>query len=355
MPESWWDVACLAAPGLLAGSWEESLETCSKSSAAFWYLSTRRSDSPAHTEQVVTGFFLTPFFLFLWMGCSSGPAPLPTQEAVSQLDIADQATPPPIYQLLYDSAFLPEVRLAEQRTRILIWLRYLDLKELQLRQLLRLHERAMVLKQRVERSQAEIMASFEPKLVPTYDAIFDALRSGTPLDDPSFTAMAVPLLQERLQDNRLQELLSLRLQSVRALLDEEQEFLRLLTSHQEALFPDVLFVLRHSLDMAATPGDFKALVGTTFSAGDPTLLLLGDYDEDRGSFDLGGLWSEQSEEDISAPILHEARRELLLYLLLQEPALPQAIEAAIQAVDANSPPKPASSTIPAKMPRPSPR
>ena len=36
-------------------------------------------------------------------------------------------------------------------------------------------------------------------------------------------------------------------------------------------------------------------------------------------------------DGLPAPVLHEARRELLVYLLLQETALPEAIDAALAA------------------------
>lgn len=266
------------------------------------------------------------------LGCDNPPEPLPTRAEVEQLDEADRATPPPLYQLLYDSAFLPEVQYEEQKTRILIWLRYVGMQEHQLRHLLALHERAAVLRNRVQETQREIIEGFEPQLLPTYRALFQRLSEGVPLDDPQLERDAAALLETRLQEAREEELLAVRMQSVRALLDEEQEFLRQLTPEQEILFPDVLFVLRRDIDHAATPGDFRALVGTLFSAGEPTLLLRGDFSTDRQPLNLGGLWSDAARDELSAPVLHEARRELLLYLLLQEPALPDAVDGALQAL-----------------------
>lgn len=270
----------------------------------------------------------------LGLACQRPVPRLPTEERVKTLDQVDAATPPPLYQLLYDSAFLPDVQYNEQRTRILIWMRHVALEEHQIQELVSLHERAGVLRERLQRTQAEIVQSYEPELVPSYNAIFDALRGGAALDDPALAQLATPLLDTHRQRAREEELLTVRLQSVRALLDEEQDFLRSLTPRQEALFADVLFVLRRDLDAASNPGDFRALVGTLFSAGEPTLLLRGDFGTDRKPLNLGGLWSDQAAEDLTAPVLHEARRELLLYLLLQEPALPEAASAALAALQA---------------------
>lgn len=268
----------------------------------------------------------------LTSSCSSRPKELPTTETVAELDQVDRASTPPLYQLLYDSAFLPDVQLAEQRTRILIWLRYVDFQEHQLRMLSSLHARAETLRGRLEKSQQDITARYEPELIPAYNAVYDYLRQGADLNDPRFETTARELLELRRHRSREEELIAVRLQSIRALLDEEQDFLRLLTPKQEALFPDVLFVLRRNLDPASNPGDFRLMVGSLFSPGDPTLLLRGDYKAEREPLNIGGLWSDKAAKEITAPVLHESRRELLLYLLLQEPSLPESIDAALTAI-----------------------
>ena len=66
------------------------------------------------------------------LGCTPTPEPLPTQEAIKNLD-RNQA--PPLYQLLYDIPALPAFGPEEQRVRILIWLRHLDLNPGQLTRL----------------------------------------------------------------------------------------------------------------------------------------------------------------------------------------------------------------------------
>jgi len=263
--------------------------------------------------------------------CDLSASPFPTEERIEAIDEEDAATVPPLYQYLYDSAFLPEVQYAEQRTRILIWLRHVEFYEHQLEELKALHKRATTLRERVRSTQQEIIQRFEPELVPAYNVVYEHLRAGGAVDDPALEEAARALIETRVHKAREDELLAVRLQSVRALLDEEQEFLRSLSAQQEIRFPDVVFVLRRDLDMASNPGDFKSLVGSQFSVGDPTLLLRGDFDSERKILNIGGLWSDAVVEDLRAPVLHEARRELLLYLLLQEPALPEAVDAALHA------------------------
>lgn len=269
--------------------------------------------------------------------CDSAQTDLPTETRVRAVEDLDRETAPPLYQYLYDSAFLPEVHEREQATRILLWLRYIDLTADQLAILRGLHARAGVLRQRLEQSQRRIVDQYEPQLVPVYDSIFALLAEGAPLDDPRFEQVAAELMERRTNRLRDDELLAIRLQSVRALLDEEQALLRTLTPAQEARLPDLVFALRRQLDPAATAGDFRVLVGTLYSVGDPTLLLRGDFAASRTHLDIGGLWADDDPE-LSGPVLHQARRELLLYLLLQEPALPVAIDAALALAPGGAPP-----------------
>jgi hypothetical protein len=268
--------------------------------------------------------------LLITLGCRAVPAELPTEDRVRALEALDAETVPPLYQYMYDSAFLPEVQASEQRARILVWLRYAQLNEHQLQLMLQLHERAATLSSRLEASQQRIIERYEPQLGPIYDEIFRLLSEGAELDDPRLGQLAQTLRETRTQKLRDDELLAIRMQSIRALLDEEQELLRTLGPEQEARFPELIFALRHQLDMAANSGDFKVMVGSLYSVGDPTLLLRGDFEPTREHLDIGSLWADEDKSELSGPVLHQARRELLLYLLLQEPALPDAVRAALQ-------------------------
>ena len=280
--------------------------------------------------------------LLISVGCTAVPAELPTEERMRSIEALDSDTTPPLYQYMYDSAFLPEVQAAEQRARILVWIRYADLRDDQLQLMLRLHGRATILRERLEASQLRIIERYEPQLGPIYDEIFVLLSEGAELDDPRLDELAETLRETRTQKLRDDELLAIRMQSVRALLDEEQELLRTLNQSQEARFPELIFALRHQLDMAASSGDFRAMVGSLYSVGDPTLLLRGDFEIEREHLDIGGLWADPDKAELSGPVLHQARRELLLYLLLQEPALPDAVQAALQS---NAPATPDSAAL----------
>ncbi len=263
-------------------------------------------------------------------GCEATVQPLPTeitvQEANRKIERADQ---PPLYQLLYDYAFLPEVQYSEQRVRILIWLEEMDFSDFQLRSLLELHRKAERERHRIEEAQRQIIKDYEPRLKPIYDALWEALQADPPPDDEALEATAGALLTERLQHSREKELLQLRTQGVRSVLGMSRDWLATLDPHQEALLTDSLFFLRHRLDPYANHGDFRALIGTLFVAGDYGTLTRGSYDPDADHLNLGALWTEQSLSERQGPRFNEARRSLIIYMILMEPALPEAIRAAL--------------------------
>jgi hypothetical protein len=258
-------------------------------------------------------------------------------EKVQALSAVDSSATPPLYQLLYDSAFEPGAQSIEQRTRILIWLRYMGFERYQLLSLQSLHRRALEVASQVESQQKSIYSRYDSEVSSSYRRVHALLVAGTALDDPQFKEEAATLLTNADHIARDREAFSARTQSISSLLDEEQPFLQGLTPRQELLFPDVLFVLRATLEPISQPGAFRGLVGSTFTPGDPNLLLTGDYETSRKPMDLAGLWSDQASDTIAAPVLHEARLEMLLFLLLQEAALMPSIDDALLALSANEP------------------
>jgi len=287
---------------------------------------------------------ILPLFAGLCVACGEKPEKLPTAEKVAELSESDRASAPPLYQLLYDSAFNPSLQALEQRTRILIWLRYMDFEDFQIQELKALHGRAREVADRVRASEAEIYARYETDLASTYQRVHNLLVSGAPLDDARFQSEATALLERNDHVKRDREIFSTRMQSISALIEEEQHFLQGLTPRQEMLFADVLFTLRATLEPLHQPEAFRKLAGSTFTPGDPGLLLAGDYDEARRPMNLAGLWSDQASETIAAPVLHEARLEMLLFLLLQEEACAPALDDALRSRGASgvapSPPEP---------------
>jgi len=264
--------------------------------------------------------------------CGEKKQKLPTAEKVAELSETDRASAPPLYQLLYDSAFNPDLQALEQRTRILIWLRYMEFEAFQLQELKSLHERGKEVAEQVRKTEAEIYARYEANLAEAYENIRTLLVDGKPLDDESFNTAAASLLKNNDHVKRDREIYSTRMQSIATLLEEEQHFLQGLTPRQEMLFADVLFTLRSSLEPIHQPEAFRAMAGSTFTPGDPGLLLAGDYDENRQPMNLAGLWSDQASETISSPVLHEARLEMLLFLVMQEDAFGPAIDDALIAL-----------------------
>ena len=85
--------------------------------------------------------------------------------------------------------------------------------------------------------------------------------------------------------------------------------------------------LVHQLDPVGNPKDFSMLIGNTFEPGQYAILLKGTSELAQQSGNIGGLWSDEPE--LTGRVLHEAQREVVLYLALLEPALEEAIRAAM--------------------------
>ena len=268
--------------------------------------------------------------LVLCAGCVAEVEPLPTEVTVAATNKAiDRAAQPPLYQLIYDYAFLPEVQRSEQRVRILVWLKLMKFSDYQLRALSALHEEAARERRRIEEAQEAVVRDYEPRLAPVYDDLWEKMKAGADPSDAELEDAAAALLTERLQHSREKELLQLRAQGVRAVLTASQEWLVSLDHEQEALLTDSLGFLRHRLDPYANYGDFRALVGTLFVAGDYGTLNRGNFEPEEDHLNLGNLWTDQSLSERQGPTFNGARRTLILYMILMEPTLPEAIQAAL--------------------------
>ncbi|MED5370814.1 MAG: hypothetical protein VX899_07365 [Myxococcota bacterium] len=273
--------------------------------------------------------------LFLLLACATEPEPLPTAAAVAQAEAQmAQAAHPPVVQMLYDYSFLPEQQQAQQRVRIAIWLDWMSFDSTQLQMIAEARAVAVDQQARIDREMAAAVARSEPALTQAYADIESELRAGTPLTDPAMLAAAGPMAQERAHKELERELLALRLQGVQEVIAAEQPLLRSLTIEQEAHLSDALIFLRHRLDPYANPGDFNALVGTLFTPGDYATLTRGSFDPVADQWDLAGLWVEAEDREPGRPWFADLRRELILYLMLLEPALPEALEIAQSRVSA---------------------
>jgi hypothetical protein len=252
-------------------------------------------------------------------GCIDEPLPTPAAAEV-QADL-DRDALPPLYRKLYDYAFLPAVQADEQRVRLRIWLHYMEFDRYQLGVLSELVAFARREFTAVEEKNRQIVESYEPAVAGVYRRIWEAMERDASEDELATLADTLDPVKRREAD-----LLAVRAASVRAVLDAEEPFLRTLRPEQDTRFADAVFALRHRLDPWANPGDFHALVGTVYVAGDFGTLTQPTYDPAEDHLNIGGLWSEDPQA-LAGPYFQDARRDVILYMLLLEPTLPEAIEA----------------------------
>jgi len=258
----------------------------------------------------------------LGTACATPPTMLPTEEAAAAVEQPERA---PVYQLLYDAPALPETQASLQRVRILVWLIQLDLSTSQLDQLEALRAATAERQENLAATQRAAAEAREAEERAIYDALYAALQSGTALDDASLAPQLEALAALR-DANHDAELLRIRVEAMRAILEPMGTFQRSLTQTQENMVADALFFLRNRLDPIGNPGDFRALVGSTYESGQYDVLTRGTGEEGLKPLNIGGLWSDKP--GLTGRVLHEARREVILYLALLEPGLEDAIQTA---------------------------
>lgn len=254
------------------------------------------------------------------IGCSAQPTPLPTEEAVA---VFDRDAAPPLYQLLYTAPVLPADGAAQSQLRMLIWMRHMGLSASQLDQLESLRAMSAERAARIQAAEEAVVAQYAEAESSVHAAILEQVAAGIPIDDPIFPPLLAQLAELRAGGERERELMKLRMESMRSILEAESELLRSLSPSQEMMLADALFVLRAHLDPVANPGDYRALVGTTYEPGQYAVLTRGTGEGAQDPLNIGALWTDDGE--LTGYALHEARREVLLYLILLEPGLAEAI------------------------------
>jgi len=277
---------------------------------------TARLSSPPKAVLALGAWLLTT-------ACGSEPTPLPTEAELAE---RDRTSDPPLYQLLYDAPVLPEHAPEAARVRQLVWLRHMALSPTQLDRLAEVHAVATDRLARMQQREAEVVGRWQDQESKVYAQMWARMAEGAPVDAPEMNALVDELRELRAGGARERELVSVRLSSLQAILDAEQAFLRTLSPRQEHLMADALFFLRHRLDPIANPGDFRALVGTTYEPGQYAVLQRGLDDASRTPLDIGGLW--QDGDGSGGHTFFDARREVLLLMALLEPEFPRALEAA---------------------------
>jgi hypothetical protein len=277
-------------------------------------------------DEVTKACEIQTMFIVLSMiystGCSIEPTEMPTETLVAQNESYEI---PAGYQLIYDSPGLPKPDANQQRVRVLLWLKRMNFNSSQLEQLENLRQRIVERHQQlILREEAQAKKVIESE-TPIYNQIWDALRQGKTLESSELEPILIELNTAR-ENNSRATLLDARMEAIKAIIEEQGSFLRSLSPEQEATTVDALFFLRHLLDPIGNPRDFSLLVGNTYEPGQYAILMKGTSQLARQSGNIGGLWSDEPE--LTGRVLHEAQREVIIYLALLEPALEEAIRAA---------------------------
>lgn len=254
-------------------------------------------------------------------GCNADPTPMPTEELVAETVDLD-----PAYQLIYDTQAMKTPDQNQQRVRILLWLKRMNCNVSQLQKLDELRKLTVEKVASLEAIEAQREQQSQELYTPLFNQLWDSLRTGTELNDPQIQNI-IETFETSKKSAEETPSLDVRLETIKSIIDAEDTFLRSLSPEQESTIVDALYFLRYKLDPVGNPKDFSLLIGNTFEPGQYAILLKGTSELAQQSGNIGGLWSDQPE--LTGRVLHEARREVVLYLILLEPALEEAIRAAI--------------------------
>ena len=255
--------------------------------------------------------------LLIW-GCGNDPIAMPTKKQIDQE--RGFTKPSPLYQLLYESQPLPKPSSDQQRVRILIWLQKLEFSDDQIRFLSELQKEIQNRKEEVIQKEREASDKLVELETPIYNTLWDALKEGKNLKNQSDSI--AKLRAVRSQDPAL-DIQKLRIDSIRSIFEAQNSFLQTLSPEQEQMIMESLFFLRHHIDPIGTPDDFYAMIGRTYEPGQYAVLTRGGSDNAQKPLNIGGLWTDKDE--LSGKAFHEAKRELLLYLVLLEPGFEEAL------------------------------
>ncbi len=241
--------------------------------------------------------------------------PLVAQEVLGAQERVE--TLPPLYQLLHDRQFGEPLGELGQQVRIWIWLDYMAFDRSQLRRLQRLEERYRDRVAAMNDSADAIIEAHEAKLLPQYQALYEALKSGEASED-ALSQMAGQLVSAQYMAERDEALRLLRIKTLRETLADEREFLYSLSPDQEQRLVSSLFFLRTVIDPFSNPGTYRDVVGSTWNAGDFTALLRSK--EGVKQLDIGGIWGIEEGAE-RPPNYANIKRNIILFYVLREPAL----------------------------------
>ena len=274
---------------------------------------------------------LTLAFALYGLGCNTEPTSMPTEDLVAETTELD-----PAYQLIYDTEAMKMPDGNQQRVRILLWLKRMNCNVSQLQKLDDLRKIAIEKYDALKEMEQVESQKYQEMYTPLFNQLWDELRTGSNIEDPKINEIIEQFKTSREIVNQSPQL-DARLETIKSILDAEDSFLRSLSPEQESTIVDALYFLRYKLDPIGNPKDFSLLIGNTFEPGQYAILLKGTSELAQQSGNIGGLWSDQPE--LTGRVLHEAKREVVLYLILLEPALEEAIRAAIALHSQSNPPE----------------
>lgn len=231
-----------------------------------------------------------------------------------------------LYQGLYADEVADGAHPLGQRARMLVWMHHVGLTEEQVRELEALRARVVADMAADTQAIGEAGSREASLLMPVYADVIRAYTAGSPPSDETVAQLGARLEGARAAVRAEEDPRKERYLRVRATLNAVTSWVESLDSKQRARLGNSRFFLRKRLGPLVNPGDYEAVIGTLWDAGDFNSLRYASLDPEREAMDLGGLWSAENVRTEANDHLGKLQLAALTTMALLEPGLDQAIE-----------------------------
>ena len=238
---------------------------------------------------------------------------------------AAEATPTPLYQLLYAGEHGDRAHAAGQRLRATVWLRQLDATPEQRAALVALVTLAGQLRGQQDAERATLGAREHTLLMPLYDELAVALDAPGGPDPNTLTDLGARLAAARAQVTADLDPAVTGFRRITRLYEAARGVVRQFPAEKRADLGAARLLLERSVSPLRTPGADAAQLGGTWEAMDFAALKVDPRDSSSGPLDIGGLWSTEKIDQAGNTELIEAQLAAILMVAAADPALAAAL------------------------------
>ncbi|MDP6932977.1 MAG: hypothetical protein QGG40_08665 [Myxococcota bacterium] len=265
-------------------------------------------------------------------GCSFDPESTDWNARI-QTPTPPEATPPPsespseeaLYELLFAGEFGQPAHHAGQRARMIVWLRAMNLRAVQLVELEGLAQTVASALEQERRTLSELGTREQAYLDPVYRELVTLLATEARPSKAQLDAVTTQLSAAREAAYGGLDPRTAQVERVQTILDAARAWVESLSHNQRSTLTQSRFFLRRKVGALVNPGDHETLMTTRWNAGDYQLVEQSRSGA-KGGLDIGGLWEAEQMRTRPGDYFSTLQACALVVLALQEPGLTEAID-----------------------------